>query len=133
MRYQNSNYRKVKEGKRYLSILSCFKIKSEESSVWWLLDAVYIVIYFNSFSMFTCQQNNNHRKVKGQSQSSRISEGTPSFCTVYAVSRGKLSSVRPSNLEKSASIKDDSSDASSTTSSSHTSSSPAGVYSSQFI
>ncbi|CAK9139917.1 unnamed protein product [Ilex paraguariensis] len=53
---------------------------------------------------------------RGQSLSSRISECTPSFCTVYAISKGKLSSVRPSDSEITGSIKDDSSDTSSSTS-----------------
>ncbi|KAI6696162.1 hypothetical protein NL676_016281 [Syzygium grande] len=52
------------------------------------------------------------RKLKKHNLSSRISACTPSFCTVYAVSKGKLSSIRPSDLESSVSIKDDSSDTS---------------------
>lgn len=52
------------------------------------------------------------RKPKKHNLSSRISACTPSFCTVFAVSKGKLSSIRPSDLESSASIKDDSSDTS---------------------
>ncbi|XP_057952289.1 U-box domain-containing protein 35-like isoform X2 [Malania oleifera] len=65
------------------------------------------------------------RKCNGRSLSSRISECTPSFCTVYAVSKGKLSSVRQSKCETIGSIIDDSSDASfrSNSSSSCTSSS----------
>ncbi|XP_017258655.1 U-box domain-containing protein 35 isoform X1 [Daucus carota subsp. sativus] len=50
--------------------------------------------------------------------SSRISEGTPSYCTVYAISKGKLSSVRPSDSETSGNMKDDTSDTSCSTSSS---------------
>ncbi|KAM7491768.1 hypothetical protein LguiA_034689 [Lonicera macranthoides] len=49
---------------------------------------------------------------RGRSLSSRISECTPNFCTVYAVSRGRLSSIRPSDSETIGSIKDDSSDTS---------------------
>lgn len=62
--------------------------------------------------------------------SSRISEQTPSFCTVYAVSKGKLSSVRPSDSGTAGSFKDDSSDTSRSThsSSSHASSSHAGNF-----
>uniref|UniRef100_A0A5B6YIJ3 RING-type E3 ubiquitin transferase n=1 Tax=Davidia involucrata TaxID=16924 RepID=A0A5B6YIJ3_DAVIN len=62
---------------------------------------------------------------RGQNLSSSISECTPRFCTVYAVSKGNLSSVRPSDLETNGSIKDDSSDTSCSTSnsSSYTSSS----------
>ncbi|KAF8044352.1 hypothetical protein BT93_A2368 [Corymbia citriodora subsp. variegata] len=52
------------------------------------------------------------RKVKKHNLSSRISACTPSFCTVFAVSKGKLSSIRPSDLESNASIKDDSSETS---------------------
>ncbi|XP_059666914.1 U-box domain-containing protein 35-like [Cornus florida] len=61
---------------------------------------------------------------RGQSLSSKISESTPSFCTVYAVSKGKMSSMRPSDSETNRSIKDDCSDTSSSSnnSSSHTSS-----------
>ncbi|KAK1392857.1 U-box domain-containing protein 35 [Heracleum sosnowskyi] len=55
---------------------------------------------------------------RGRRLSSRISEGTPRFCTVYAVSRGKLSSVRPSDTETIKNVKDDMSDTSCSTSSS---------------
>ncbi|KAK4351174.1 hypothetical protein RND71_030487 [Anisodus tanguticus] len=34
---------------------------------------------------------------RGQNLSSKISDSTPSFCTIYAVSKGKLLSVRPSD------------------------------------
>lgn len=44
--------------------------------------------------------------------SSRISKCTPKFCTVYAVLKGKLSSMRPPNVETNVSIKDDSSETS---------------------
>ncbi|KAK4385168.1 U-box domain-containing protein 52 [Sesamum angolense] len=46
---------------------------------------------------------------RGQSLSSRISECCPSFCTVYAVSKGKLSAVRPSDPEAVSSTRDDTS------------------------
>ncbi|KAI8006525.1 U-box domain-containing protein 35 [Camellia lanceoleosa] len=52
---------------------------------------------------------------RGRNLSSKISECTPSFCTVYAVSKGKLSSLRPSDSETNGSIKDDSSETSSST------------------
>ncbi|KAK1366696.1 U-box domain-containing protein 35-like [Heracleum sosnowskyi] len=55
---------------------------------------------------------------RGRRLSSRISEGTPSYCTVYAVSKGKLSSVRPSDSETSENMKDNTSDSSCSTSSS---------------
>ncbi|XVE63855.1 hypothetical protein DITRI_Ditri07aG0054700 [Diplodiscus trichospermus] len=59
-----------------------------------------LVIGATSRGMFT-------RKVKKNNLSSRISVCTPSFCTVYAVSKGKLSSIRPSDLETNGSTKDD--------------------------
>ncbi|XP_022738516.1 LOW QUALITY PROTEIN: U-box domain-containing protein 35-like [Durio zibethinus] len=64
-----------------------------------------LVIGTSSRGMFT-------RKLKKKKMSSRISVGTPSFCTVYAVSKGKLTSIRPSNSEINGSIKDDSSETS---------------------
>ncbi|KAL7146587.1 hypothetical protein ABFS83_06G051300 [Erythranthe nasuta] len=42
--------------------------------------------------------------------SSKISESCPSFCTVYVVSKGKLSSLRPSDSEGNISFRDDSSE-----------------------
>ncbi|XP_062092221.1 U-box domain-containing protein 35-like isoform X2 [Humulus lupulus] len=54
-----------------------------------------LIIGAPSRSMFT-------RKLKGLS--SKISECAPSFCTVYAVLKGKLSSVRPSKLERVQSV-----------------------------
>ncbi|KAF8008710.1 hypothetical protein BT93_K2384 [Corymbia citriodora subsp. variegata] len=41
--------------------------------------------------------------------SSTISAGIPSFCTVYAISKGKLSSIRPSDMETNGNTKDDNS------------------------
>ncbi|KAF5456243.1 hypothetical protein F2P56_025744 [Juglans regia] len=66
------------------------------------------------------------RKLKGLA--SKISVRTPRFCTVYAISKGKLSSIRPSNIEMTRSLKDDSSEASYSTRSSscYTSSSLTG-------
>ncbi|KAK6132118.1 hypothetical protein DH2020_034143 [Rehmannia glutinosa] len=43
---------------------------------------------------------------RAQNMSTRISESCPSFCTVYVVSKGKLSSVRPSNPEVISSTRD---------------------------
>lgn len=60
-----------------------------------------LVIGAPSHSMFT-------RKPKGLS--SKISASTPSFCTVYEVSKGKLSSIRPSDSETVGSSRDDDSD-----------------------
>ncbi|XP_052187044.1 U-box domain-containing protein 35-like isoform X2 [Diospyros lotus] len=77
---------------------------------------------------------------RGQKLSSKIAEGAPSFCTVYVVSKGKLSSLRPSDSVTIASfedesretvgrIEDDGSEASCSTknSSSHSSGSQAGL------
>ncbi|XVF11237.1 hypothetical protein REPUB_Repub08aG0009100 [Reevesia pubescens] len=64
-----------------------------------------LVIGASSRGMFT-------RKLRRNNLSSRISVCTPSFCTVYAVSKGKLSSIRPSDLETNASTKDDRSETS---------------------
>lgn len=50
--------------------------------------------------------------------SSTISAKIPSFCTVYAISKGKLSSIRPSDMETNGNTKDDYSDTSSTSGSS---------------
>ncbi|XP_024985657.1 U-box domain-containing protein 35-like [Cynara cardunculus var. scolymus] len=56
----------------------------------------------------------------GRNLSARISESIPSFCTVYAISKGKLSSLRASDSETIGSTNDDSnsSDSSSVTNSS---------------
>ncbi|XP_024190670.1 U-box domain-containing protein 35 isoform X2 [Rosa chinensis] len=61
------------------------------------------------------------RKQKGLSP--KISACTPGFCTVYAVSKGKLSSLRPSDSQSVGSIRDDNSDTSSISSSSSNASS----------
>lgn len=58
-----------------------------------------LVIAASSHGMFSRRQN----------ISAKISESTPSFCTVYVISNGKLSSLRPSDIETNASIRDDSS------------------------
>lgn len=49
---------------------------------------------------------------RAQTLSSKISGGCPPFCTVYAVSKGKLSSLRPSDSKSIRSMRDDGSDAS---------------------
>ncbi|XP_073122139.1 U-box domain-containing protein 35-like isoform X2 [Henckelia pumila] len=49
---------------------------------------------------------------RAQILSSKISGGCPSFCTVYAVSKGKLSSVRPSDSKSIKIMRDDGSNAS---------------------
>lgn len=58
----------------------------------------------------------------------KISERAPSFCTVYAVSKGKLSSIRPSDSETIGSSRDDNSDTRSVVSeASNASSSQTGI------
>ncbi|KAJ8772328.1 hypothetical protein K2173_027505 [Erythroxylum novogranatense] len=46
--------------------------------------------------------------------SSKISVCSPSFCTIFAVSKGKLQSIRPSDSETNGNFRDDSSSVSST-------------------
>ncbi|KAK1306143.1 U-box domain-containing protein 52 [Acorus calamus] len=53
------------------------------------------------------------RAIKGSGFSSRISRCTPTCCTVYVVSKGKLSSVRPSTSETNEGSMDGRSDSSS--------------------
>ncbi|KDP22458.1 hypothetical protein JCGZ_26289 [Jatropha curcas] len=69
-----------------------------------------LVIGASSRGLFT-------RKLEGNILSSRISTCIPLFCTVYVVSKGKLSSIRPSDLETKGSIGDDTSVTSSSTNS----------------
>ncbi|XWS36979.1 hypothetical protein CRYUN_Cryun19dG0003900 [Craigia yunnanensis] len=64
-----------------------------------------LVIGASSSGMFS-------RKLKKNNLSSRISVCIPSFCTVFAVSKGKLASIRPSDLDTNGSTKDDSSETS---------------------
>ncbi|KAL6580601.1 hypothetical protein OROMI_008625 [Orobanche minor] len=47
---------------------------------------------------------------RAQTLSSRVSECCPAYCSVYAVSKGKLSSMRPSVSETNRSFRDDSSE-----------------------
>ncbi|XP_011028465.1 PREDICTED: U-box domain-containing protein 35-like isoform X2 [Populus euphratica] len=75
-----------------------------------------LVIGAASHRMFT-------RKHKGNNLSSRISVCAPNTCTVYAVSKGKLLSIRPSDLETSGSFRDGGSITSRTTNSSSSSNS----------
>ncbi|XP_042507423.1 U-box domain-containing protein 35-like [Macadamia integrifolia] len=70
-----------------------------------------LVIGASSHSLFS-------RKLKGQTLSSRISECTPNFCTVYVVSKGNLKSVRPSTSEENISTKGENGDTSGSDSSS---------------
>ncbi|KAK6132117.1 hypothetical protein DH2020_034142 [Rehmannia glutinosa] len=56
-----------------------------------------------------------HDMLRAQTLSSKISECCPPFCSVYAVSKGKLSSMRPSDSETNTSFGDDSSETSSST------------------
>ncbi|KAA0043480.1 U-box domain-containing protein 35-like isoform X1 [Cucumis melo var. makuwa] len=65
------------------------------------------------------------RKLSGLS--SRISALAPRYCTVYAISKGKLASIRPPDMDTDVSIRDDASEESSASSySSYTSSSLTG-------
>ncbi|XP_041994968.1 U-box domain-containing protein 35-like isoform X1 [Salvia splendens] len=57
---------------------------------------------------------------RARTLSSNIAERCPPFCTVYAVSKGKLSSIRPADSETNQSFRDDSSDTSSVNSSTNT-------------
>ncbi|KAK4285215.1 hypothetical protein QN277_001943 [Acacia crassicarpa] len=68
-----------------------------------------LVIGASSHAIFTS-------KLKGLS--AKISSCTPRFCTVYAVSKGKLFSSRPSDVEIDESLIDDSSETSCSTNSS---------------
>lgn len=79
------------------------------------LNIIRLVIGASSRSIFS----------RGQSLSSRISGSTPSFCTIYAVSKGKLLSVRASDSEinGSSSAGDSYTSCSITSSTVHTSSS----------
>ncbi|KAK4363489.1 hypothetical protein RND71_018730 [Anisodus tanguticus] len=79
------------------------------------LNIIKLVIGASSRSIFS----------RGQSLSSRISDSTPSFCTIYAVSKGKLLSVRPSNsaINGSSSAEDSYTSCSISSSTGHTSSS----------
>ncbi|CAI0449642.1 unnamed protein product [Linum tenue] len=61
-----------------------------------------LVIGASSRGMFS-------RKLKAHHLSSRISACAPRSCTVYVVSKGKLASLRPSDLDSNPSIADDSS------------------------
>ncbi|CAA0836685.1 U-box domain-containing protein 35 [Striga hermonthica] len=79
-----------------------------------------LVIGTSSRSMFS----------RAQMLSSKISECCPAFCSVYAVSKGKLSSMKPSDSETNRGFEDDSSETScsSDNSSSLTLSSQAGTF-----
>ncbi|XP_047941146.1 U-box domain-containing protein 35 isoform X2 [Salvia hispanica] len=57
---------------------------------------------------------------RARTLSSNIAERCPPFCTVYAVSKGKLSSMRPADSETNQSFRDDSSETSSINSSTNT-------------
>lgn len=65
--------------------------------------------------------NTSLRKQKGLSP--KISACTPGSCTVYAVSKGKLSSLRPADSQSVGTIKYDNSDTCSISSSSSSASS----------
>lgn len=69
-----------------------------------------LVIGASSRGMFSRRRN----------VSSGLAESIPKFCTVYAVSKGKLASLRPSDVETLGSIKAESSETSSSTTDSST-------------
>ncbi|KAJ0099784.1 hypothetical protein Patl1_20717 [Pistacia atlantica] len=75
------------------------------------MQPVYAFILIFLLALGFCHQQDNFcRKPNKNNISTRISVSTPSFCTVYAVLKGQLSSIRPSQLGTSESTKDNSSD-----------------------
>ncbi|XP_071705806.1 U-box domain-containing protein 35-like [Rutidosis leptorrhynchoides] len=85
-----------------------------------IVDAIKQEIVKHSISKLVIGASSNGLFSRGWKLSSRISESVPSFCTVYVISKGKLSSLRASDSETIGSSKDDSnnSDSSSITDSS---------------
>ncbi|KAI3808902.1 hypothetical protein L1987_24865 [Smallanthus sonchifolius] len=85
-----------------------------------VVDAIKHEIVLNKISKLVIGASSKGMFSRGENLSSRISESIPSFCSVYAISKGKLSSLRPSDSETIGSGKDDSnsSDSSSFTNSS---------------
>ncbi|KAI3793109.1 hypothetical protein L1987_35723 [Smallanthus sonchifolius] len=82
-----------------------------------VVDAIKHEIVKNNINKLVIGASSKGIFSRGKNLSSKISESIPSFCTVYAISKGKLSSLRPSDSETIASSKDDgnSSDSSSIT------------------
>ncbi|KAI3519597.1 hypothetical protein L1887_08810 [Cichorium endivia] len=86
-----------------------------------VVDALKQEIIKTNINKLVIGASSNGMFSRGRGLSSRISESIPSFCTVYAISKGKLSSLRASDSETTGSSKDDnSSDSSSLTNSSRT-------------
>ncbi|KAI7749334.1 hypothetical protein M8C21_023669 [Ambrosia artemisiifolia] len=85
-----------------------------------VVDAIKHEIVKNNISKLVIGASSKGIFSRGKNLSSRISESIPSFCTVYAISKGKLSSLRASDSETIGSSKDESnsSDSSSITNSS---------------
>ncbi|KAD7480357.1 hypothetical protein E3N88_03493 [Mikania micrantha] len=85
-----------------------------------VVDAIKQEIVKNNISKLVIGASSRGIFSRGNNLSSRISESIPSFCTVYAISKGKLTSLRASDSETIGSSKDDtnSSDSSSITNSS---------------
>ncbi|KAK9060980.1 hypothetical protein SSX86_018160 [Deinandra increscens subsp. villosa] len=85
-----------------------------------VVDAIKQEIVKNNISKLVIGASSKGIFSRGKNLSSRISESIPSFCTVYAISKGKLSSLRASDSETIGSSKDESnsSDSSSITNSS---------------
>ncbi|PWA88505.1 U-box domain-containing protein kinase family protein [Artemisia annua] len=85
-----------------------------------IVDAIKQEIVKQKINKLVIGASSNGMFSRGRNLSSRISESIPSFCTVYAISKGKLSSLRASDSETIGSSKDDdnTSDSSSITNSS---------------
>ncbi|XP_047316155.1 U-box domain-containing protein 35-like isoform X2 [Impatiens glandulifera] len=82
-----------------------------------IVDAISIEIKESNIIKLVIGASSRPIFSRGQDLSSKISQNIPGFCTVYVISKGKLSSLRPSDCETNESIKDDSSDMSFSTSS----------------
>ncbi|XP_076897307.1 U-box domain-containing protein 35-like isoform X2 [Bidens hawaiensis] len=85
-----------------------------------VVEAIKHEIVKNNISKLVIGASSKGIFSRGKNLSSKISESIPSFCTVYAISKGKLSSLRASDSETIGSSKYDSnsSDSSSITNSS---------------
>ncbi|KAJ0729980.1 hypothetical protein HanOQP8_Chr07g0265941 [Helianthus annuus] len=104
---------------------NCFKYESVEVDIVQIesddvVDAIKQEIMKHKINKLVIGASSKGIFSRGQNLSSRISESIPSFCTVYVISKGVLSSLRAADSETIGSSKDDSnsSDSSSVTSSS---------------
>ena len=98
-----------------------------ENYRWNMYQNVVLCLFSHIFLLLTllCLDGILCRKLSGLS--SRISALAPRYCTVYAISKGKLASIRPPDMDTNVSIRDDASEESSASSySSYTSSSLTG-------